>query len=66
MYKVTFEGLERTHDSLLPALEQRKHIIALCPQASHLLFVWEYTGSEWVPFDTDKFLVGLKKMLASK
>lgn len=64
MYKVTFEGLERTHDSLLPALEQRKHVLALCPQASHLIFVWEHDGTAWKPFDTDKFLAGLAKMLA--
>lgn len=63
MYKVMLEGLERIHDTLLPAMQQRKHILALCPQASILLTVWEYDGNKWVLFDADKFLSGLKRML---
>lgn len=71
MYKVTFEGLERTHESLLAALEHRKHIIDLCPQASHLIFVWEHADyskavndpTAWEPFDTEGFLNDLALLM---
>lgn len=64
MYKVTFFGLEKTFDSLLPAMETRQAILSTQPDVYQTPEVWERSGNTWLPFDADRFLDGLRLLLA--
>lgn len=64
MYKVTFFGLEKTFNSLLPAMEARQAILSTQPDVYQTPEVWERDGDTWRLFDAEKFLSGLRVLLA--
>lgn len=64
MYQVRFFGLTQDFTSLLPAMEKRQSILSAFPDTLDEVEVWEWTGDYWTSFDADKFLDGLRVLLA--